>query len=195
MNYDNLYYRYFYPFPTLTTDRLILRKLTKNDAQSLYEYCSSSRAAQYSLWTPHSSVSETKSFLKYLVHSAHRGEYMTWGIVLKSSGELIGTCGYTYTDDDFKIAELGYGIKEKHYGNGYATEAMKAVIDYGFCTVGFVRQYAKVMVGNTPSVKLLERLGFIHEGNLKKGIIAKDKATDVSIYAMCDDDYEKIINK
>ena len=184
-----MYSRYFKPFPTLETERLILRKLNKHDAEDLYEYCKSYKSARFSKWQPHESVAVTKSFINYSLGLAKRGEYFTWGIELKSNGKLIGTCSYNNIDNEYKIAEIGYGLTEAYQGKGYAKEAVSAILEYGFCTVGFIRMYAQVVKENIQSVNLLEALGFECEGLLKNGVYLKGTPADVFIFGMTDKAY------
>ena len=184
-----MYSRYFKPFPTLETERLILRKLNKHDAEDLYEYCKSYKSARFSKWQPHESVAVTKSFINYSLNQAKRGEYFTWGIELKSTGKLIGTCSYNNVDNEYKIAEIGYGLTEAYHGNGYAKEAVEKILEYGFCTVGFIRMYAQVVKENISSINLLETIGFECEGLLKNGVYLKGTPADVFIFGITDSAY------
>lgn len=189
-----MYSKFFKPFPTLETERLILRKLNKHDAEDLYEYCKSYKSARYSKWEPHESVAVTKSFINYSLNRAKRGEYFTWGIELKSTGKLIGTCSYTNVDGDYKIAEIGYGLTESYHGNGYASEAVGKILEYGFCTIGFIRMYAQVVKENIPSINLLETVGFECEGLLKNGVYLKGNPQDLFIFGITDSAYAKKMN-
>lgn len=190
-----LYKKYFYPFPTLSTERLILRQLSKSDAPSLFKYCSSPTSAKFGAWRLHESVEETKSYIKWLLKSAKQGEYFTWGIVLKENGQLIGTCSYSEVDPVFKVAEIGYGIQKAYQGNGYAKEAVGKIVEYGFCTVGFQKMYARIMKENERSQNLVEKLRFGKEGFIKKGVYAHGKAKDIYIYGITDDEYQDFIKE
>lgn len=188
-----LYKKYFYPFPTLQTERLVLRRLFKSDAADLFEYCASPTSARFGTWSIHEDISDTKSYINALLKSQRRGEYFTWGIIEKSSGKLIGTCSYTEVDTDFKVCEIGYGLIKKYWGNGYAREAVSKIIEYGFCTVGFQKITARVIKENTRSINLVKSLGFCCEGFIKKGVSVRDCPKDVYIFGMTDDEYENIV--
>lgn len=190
-----LYKKYFYPFPTLITDRLVLRQLSKSDAPVLFKYCSSPASAKYGAWRLHESVDETKSYIKWLLKSAKQGEYFTWGIVLKESGQLIGTCSYSEVDSAFKVAEIGYGILNAYQGNGYAKEAVAKIVEYGFCTVGFQKMIARIMKENERSQNLVEKLGFCKEGFIKKGVYAHGNAKDIYMYGITDEEYQNLIKE
>ena len=190
-----MYTQFFKPFPTIETDRLILRKIKKSDAKDLYEYCSSEVSAKYSLWEPHEDLGVTRQYISWLLRSEKRGEYFTWGIELKSSGKLIGTVSLPSIDKDYKVAEIGYGIIDSYWGNGYASEAIKAIMEYGFCTVGFICINAKIMKENSASVRVASAVGMQCDGLLRNGVYCKGKAHDVYVFSMLDTDYKELLEK
>lgn len=190
-----MYTQFFKPFPTIETDRLILRKIKKSDAKDLYEYCSSEVSARYSLWEPHEDLGVTRQYISWLLRSEKRGEYFTWGIELKSSGKLIGTVSLPSIDKDYKVAEIGYGIIDSYWGNGYASEAIKAIMEYGFCTVGFICINAKIMKENSASVRVASAVGMQCDGLLRNGVYCKGKAHDVYVFSMIDTDYKEMLEK
>ena len=190
-----MYAKYFRPFPSLETDRLILRKVKKSDVGDIYEYCRSPISAKFADWQPHESISVTKQYISWLLSSARKGEYMTWVIELKATGEVIGTCSFTNMDKDFRVAEIGYGIKNAFWGKGYASEAVRAVFDYGFCNIGLVRIFARIMKNNVRSVHLARSVGMECEGLMKKAVWCKGAPHDLYYYAITDDDYRIIIEE
>lgn len=190
-----MYTQFFKPFPIIETDRLILRKIKKSDAKDLYEYCSSEVSARYSLWEPHEDLGVTRQYISWLLRSEKRGEYFTWGIELKSSGKLIGTVSLPSIDKDYKVAEIGYGIIDSYWGNGYASEAIKAIMEYGFCTVGFICINAKIMKENSASVRVASAVGMQCDGLLRNGVYCKGKAHDVYVFSMLDTDYKELLEK
>ena len=190
-----MYTQFFKPFPTIETDRLILRKIKKSDAKDLYEYCSSEVSARYSLWEPHEDLGVTRQYISWLLRSEKRGEYFTWGIELKSSGKLIGTVSLPSIDKDYKVAEIGYGIIDSYWGNGYASEAIKAIMEYGFCTVGFICINAKIMKENSASVRVASAVGMQCDGLLRNGVYCKGKSHDVYVFSMLDTDYKEVLEK
>lgn len=188
-----MYFKYFKPFPVLETERLVLRKLKKSDYSDLYEYCSDPISCRFSDWEIHSDENVTKQFIKGQLSLERRGEYFIWCIELKESSKVIGTVSITDIDRHFKVAELGYGIQKKYWGNGYATEAVEALVDYMFCTVGVQRLCARIVTSNLTSVRLATRLNMECDGLLRKGVYLKDKAHDVYVYSITDTDYVRIL--
>lgn len=190
-----MYSQFFKPFPTIETDRLILRKLKRSDLRDLYEYCSNPVSSKYSMWRPHGNIGETRQYIAWLLHSEKRGEYFTWGIELKGQDKLIGTVSFTNIDNDYKIAEIGYGISNKFWGNGYASEAVKAILDFGFCTMGFICINAKIMKENIASVRMANQVGMQCDGLLRNGIYCKGQAHDVYVFSITDNDYKQLLEQ
>ncbi len=190
-----MYLKYFKPFPYIETERLILRKVKKSDAADLYEYCRSSISAKFADWAPHENLGVTKQYISWLLSSVRRGEYMTWVIEIKETGKVIGTCSFTSMDKSFRVAEIGYGIISSYWGKGFATEAVSAIMEYGFCTIGLCRIFARIMKENVRSIHLASRVGMECEGFMKKAVWCKEAPHDLYYYAITDDMYENIIQE
>ena len=170
--------------PTLETQRLLLRKMTPNDAKDMYEYSSKREVTKYLSWTEHESEEYTRQYLKFLKSKYKKGEYLDWGITLKSTGKLIGTAGFTSLDQDNFKGEIGYVLNPEYSGNGYATEAVKAVLDYAFNNLCLNRIEARVMEGNLLSVKLLEKIGMTYEGKGEKELFVKGEFKSILHFSL-----------
>ncbi len=188
-----MYATYFKPFPTLTTPRLILRKVQKKDLDDIYEYCRLPSSCKYAQWQPHEDRGVTKQYLAWLFSAMRHGAYFTWVIELRETGRVIGTCSFVNMDEEYKIAEIGYGIGKRFWGNGYATEAVRAVMDYGFTRVGLLKVNARIMRENLSSVRLAGRVGMSCEGIQRKGVYAKKQAHDLYLFGITDEDYKQLL--
>ncbi len=169
--------------PLLETPRLILRKVKKSDAQDMYEYFSDADVSRYLTWDIHESLKYTKKYLKYLVGQYKTGEYLDWAIVLKDSGKVIGTVGYTALGLQHAKCEIGYVLNKNYWGMGFATEAVCKVLDYSFNEIEFNRVEARVIEGNTASASVLEKCGLLYEGTFKDEVFVKGKFYNVKHYA------------
>lgn len=176
--------------PTLGTERLILRRLTKHDAEDMYEYSSDPEVPRFLTWTPHEDILYTRRYIKYIISQYKTGEYTDWAITLKDSGKMIGTCGFTSVDIANSKAEIGYVLHGGYRGCGYASEAVSRILEHSFDTLELNRIEARVMEGNLPSVKLLTSLGFRHEGTGIKELYVKDKFVNVMHFALCREECE-----
>ncbi len=181
--------------PTLYTQRLIIRSLSILDADDMYEYAKTPYVGPTAGWPPHTSIQETMSIIKAMSTIKTPFELGTWAIVLKSLNKMIGTIElYNYTPH-FK-AELGYSINPAFWGYGYATEAAKEVMAYGFEFLDLKRIEVGTFVDNYQSQRVCEKLGFQKEGIARNGYVRYDgKIFDKMIFGMTNEEYKKIYNK
>lgn len=177
--------------PILETERLVLRKITRTDASDMYEYSSVPEVSEYLTWSPHESLAYTKKYIKYIISQYKNGEYLDWAITLKNSGKMIGTCGFTSVDINNSSVEIGYVLNVNYHNNGYATEAVKELLEHTFTYLDFNRVVARVMEGNNASVKLLDKFGFRHEGTGVDELYVKGKFVNVMHFALCKNEYIK----
>jgi RimJ/RimL family protein N-acetyltransferase len=117
-------------------------------------------------WKPHQSLEETKDFVKGRIDAWNRGDDFTWAVT-KRDGSLIGGIGLRIRDREFK-AELGYLIGRPYWGRGYATEALRAVVQWALQQAQVFRVWAVCDVENAASARVLEKCGFEKEGLLRK---------------------------
>lgn len=143
------------------TDRLILRRYTKDDLNDLFEYLSDEEVVKFEPYKPQT-IDEVKANLEWRIGT---GEMIA--VELKNSHKLIGN---VYLGKrEFESLELGYVFNRGYWGHGYATESCKALIRRAF-SEGIHRIYAECDPLNTSSWRLLETLGFIREAHLRKNV-------------------------
>ena len=166
-------YKIFSNSPTLSTERLVLRGMRNYDAEDMYEYASRAEVTKFLLWTEHKSLAYTKEYLKYIESRYAVGDFYDWAVTLKESGKMIGTCGFAKIDTVNNSAELGYVLSPDYHRKGIAAEAAETVIRFGFETLGLHRIEARFMEGNTPSLRVMEKLGMTFEGYEKESVFVK----------------------
>lgn len=174
----------FSDLPVLETERLILRKLHWDDTEDIFEYASDPEVPKYSSWSVHDSIEDTKNFLNAVMAQYKNHEVAPWGIVDKADKKLIGTCGFV----DFMIegnrAEIGYALSRNYWGKGYMTEAVRAVIDFGFRTMQLNRIEARCNIENIASARVMEKVGMKFEGILREHLFAKGNYHDLKMYSI-----------
>ena len=147
--------------PIIETERLVLRPVTLDDAEAMFEYASDKETTRYTFPT-NQSLEETKNNIAqfYLANPLGR-----WGIELKSSGEFIGTIDLHKMDTVLKKAAIGYIIQKKYWNQGLTTEANRAVIELAFEKIGMNKLDAFHDKDNPASGKVMEKSGmrFSHE--------------------------------
>ncbi|MBQ4282934.1 MAG: GNAT family N-acetyltransferase [Lachnospira sp.] len=149
--------------PILETERLILRPLTVQDAQDIYDrWTSDERVAKYMRWSTHKSVEETKEWLLMEEEGNSKAEHYNWGFVLKSTGELIG-CGGIFYNKDKCAYELGYNTMYDYWRQGYTTEAAKRMLDFGIQQLGVYEYVCCHATDNPASGAVMRKCGFEYE--------------------------------
>ena len=182
---------FFARLPILQTDRLILRKLTMRDASDMYRYCQDREVARHVLWEAHSSILETRAYLRYILYQYRNGEPGSWGIVLRDTGRVIGTIGYMSYSPDNATVEVGYSLAREQWGKGLMTEALRAVIDESFRTLKLHRIEAMHFTDNPASGRVMEKCGMTHEGHMRERICCKGQFRDVEMWGILRKDWER----
>ena len=179
----------FSKIPTIETDRLILRKIVIDDVEDMYEYSKESSVTQYLTWSPHVDVTYTLEYVNYLQSRYRSGDFFDWGVVLKDTGKMIGTCGFTRFDYANNSAEIGYVLNSDYYGRGIATEASARVIKFGFEMLDLNRIECRYIVGNDASRRVMEKNGMSFEGVRREGMLIKGVYRDIGVCSILKSDY------
>ena len=142
-------------YPTMETERLLLRPVTLDDGEEMFAYASDRENTRYTFPT-NQSLEETKNNIAqfYLANPLGR-----WGIELKSTGEFIGTIDLHKIDPVLKKAAIGYIINKKYWNQGFTTEANRAVIKLAFEKIGMNKLVALYDKDNPASGKVMEKSG------------------------------------
>ncbi len=181
----------FTRMPTIATDRLVLRKMHTYDYNDMYSYASRADLTEYLLWSPHSSSSYTKEYLKYVEKRYLVGDFYDFAVVEKEGGKMIGTCGFTKIDLQNKVAEIGYVLNPDFHNRGYATEAARAVIEFGFSRLGVNRIEARFMEGNDASLRVMQKLGMTLEGYMRNSMLVKGKYRTIGVCSILKSEYKQ----
>ena len=145
-------------FPILETKRLVLRKLEATDAKVLFENYSDEEIANNFLDEPLGDTKQASQFIEAFNEEFAKGKAITWAIALKNANKMIGTCSCML--ETSACAEIGYDLAKAHWGKGLMTEALEAMIGYGFNELGLETIKADTLSNNSRSINLLKRLEF-----------------------------------
>jgi ribosomal-protein-alanine N-acetyltransferase len=148
------------PFPTLTTERLILRKLNIQDGDEIMYLRSNDQVNAYIDRDKAITIQDAKDFIKKIENTLQNREGVYWAITFNTNDTLIGTICYYNFDLENNIAEVGYELNPSYHGQGVMQEAINKVIEYGFDVMGLNVMTAFPRIDNESSVKLLKRNGF-----------------------------------
>lgn len=173
----------------LETDRLILRPFILDDATRVQEIAGDKDVAKTTLNIPHPySLEAAKSWIKNHPTMIKNGTY-PFAIVLKTERIIVGTMTIR-VNEAHKKGELAYWVGKEYWGNGYATEAAKKVVRYGFEDLNLNRIWAKAMSKNPASIKVMKNIGMRKEGVLKQDMIKSGVLVDSDIYGLVKSDYK-----
>ncbi len=179
----------FGSLPPVETPRLILRKLTPDDAQDMFEYASDPEMTRYVAWSPHTSIESSQEFIAWVMNRYERGQVANWGVERKGGRKLIGTCGYGWWDVSNAHAEIGYALARRYWNQGLTTEAVKAVIAFGFQRMGLHRVQATCAIENIASARVMEKAGMQFEGVLRGYMLKKGVYFDQKMYSILRDEW------
>jgi ribosomal-protein-alanine N-acetyltransferase len=150
-------------YPTLETDRIVLKELMLENAPDIFKHFSDPCITESMDIDPCTSIQDAEEIIRF--HMEDQG--CRWGLFLKDGNELIGTCGFHCLELENEIkAEIGFDLSKDHWGRGLMNEAVTAIISYGFTTMNLRFIEATVEVENSRCQKLLERLRFVKADDL-----------------------------
>ncbi|REE78925.1 ribosomal-protein-alanine N-acetyltransferase [Paenibacillus taihuensis] len=171
-------------FPVLETERLRLREITEADAAEVFACFSNREVTQYYGQEPFESEEQAARLIGLFASNYENKRGIRWGIERKGSPGLMGTIGFNALVLPHRRAEIGYELHPAYWGSGYASEAVKRVITYGFENLGLARIGAVVFPENAPSISLLTRLGFQQEGVLRDYMVQGGRSHATNVYSM-----------
>lgn len=184
----------FKRFPRLETNRLVLREITMADAEWYLEHFSIKEIIRGQGYPAPKGMKGAREELQlYFVDLFKNRNGFRWGIELKGEESLIGSCGYyKWLKPDGRQAEIGYDLDRPYWGQGIMTEALTAIIDFGFQKMKLNRIELLAMPRNKRSIGLAGKLGFKKEGVLREySFDEKMRPADDVIFSMLRRDWVK----
>jgi [ribosomal protein S5]-alanine N-acetyltransferase len=147
-------------FPVLKTSRLILRRLVAEDRKALFILRNDEQVNRFIMRNRMTSETEAAAFIEKIWSNVDRGPDVYWAICLSAQPDLIGTVCLWNFSEDRKQAELGYELFPAFHGRGLMSEAVQAVLDYGFKDLGLTTVEAYTHKANLRSKKMLTKFQF-----------------------------------
>jgi RimJ/RimL family protein N-acetyltransferase len=170
--------------PTLETDRLILRKMTLDDAEAIFAYASDPEVTRYVTWETHHSIEDSRAFLELALDKYESGGEPDWGIVYKGDHHFVGACGLVTWETVHARAEVGFVLSREYWGRGLMPEAVRALFSFGFDMMNLNRIEARCIAENVASARVMEKAGMTHEGTLRQREYIKGAHRDMKLYAI-----------
>ena len=178
----------FSSLPVLETKRLRLRPLSMRDEKDMYRYASDPAVSRHVLWDAHESPRDTRCALRSAIRQYRSGAPGSFAIERRSDRRMIGTIGFMWINTEHRSAEVGYSLARDCWNQGYATEALHAVLRFGFDTLRLNRIEAQHETSNPASGRVMQKCGMTYEGTLRSRVFNKGHFSDVRLYAILRDD-------
>ena len=172
------------PTPTLHTARLRLRPFDDADADALFALHSSAEVLRYWDAPPWSERARAQPFITACRQMADDGTGARLAMDRAPEGTFIGWCSLTRWNPDYRSASLGYCLDDGAWGQGFATEAARALLQWGFDTLDLNRVQAETDTRNVMSARVLEKLGFVREGTLREDCVVNGEVSDSWVFGL-----------
>ena len=174
--------------PTLTSTRLVLRPLKPSDAADVQRLAGAKEIADTTMNIPHPYADGMAEAWIESAADAFRQREQAVLAITDSSGILVGAISLRIESGQGS-AELGYWIGLPYWGRGYATEAVRAMVRYGFDELGLNRIHAQHFARNPASGRVLEKAGFTHEGFHRARVLKNERFEDMHTFAVLRADF------
>lgn len=174
----------------IETQRLRLEEWNRKDAEDLFEYARNPNVGPAAGWKPHESIRESKQIIKKVFIPAG-----VWKITYKENGKAVGTISFSEDKrrPDINCKELGYSINEDYWGMGLMSEAVDAVIEYGFDVMKLEMMSITTGPDNMGSRRIIEKMGFVYEGTLRHSYKIYDNSIrDLRCYSLFKSEWLKV---
>ena len=177
--------------PIITTPRLVLRWISEDDIDALFEIFSDPQVMRYWSSGPLADRDAAAAMQREIADGNHSDVMWKWGIAQRDTNTVIGTATLFNLSLSNGRAEIGYAIGRPHWGKGYMNEALTALITHAFEAVNLRRLEADVDPRNDRSIRTLERLGFQREGFLRERWHVEGEIQDAFFYGLLRREWER----
>lgn len=170
----------------LHTQRLLIRNFTASDLEAFLAYRNDPEVAKYQSWSLPYPREKAEAFIREMqdVHAPRQGDWLQLALELKETGEMIGDVAFGVKEDDPRQCSVGFTIASAYQKNGYATEALTALLDYLFEDVDMHRVVADCDTKNAGSWKTLEKLGFRREAHFVESFLQGKEYSSEYFYGL-----------
>ena len=175
------------PPPILETERLILREMTAVDAEALFQVYCDPQWLRFWGFAADRNVLDTRTRIAHDRLANRRRVRLRWAITRRDDGQPIGSAGYYRFMPEHRRAEITYELCHSASGRGYMTEAVRAIVRFGFEHLGLHSIEAGIDPRNHASMAVVERVGFRREGYLRQNYLFAGEFCDTILYTMLDD--------
>ena len=164
---------------TIETNRLLLRLFKESDAPEVAKLCNNYNLYRNTLYLPYPySIEDALSWIKNHLVNFNDNKSYEFAITDKITGKLYGAIALT-NNQKFNNGEIGYWVGEEYWGNGYASEASKAILEYAFIEKRYHKVFARYFTSNLASGRVIEKIGMRKEGVLRDHVMKENEYIDL----------------
>ena len=174
----------FTPFPNLQTERLVLRRIVKEDVNEIFSLRSDKETMKYVPRPLAKNLEEAMEHIVLIDSRIETNEGINWAITIKNEPKLIGIIGHYRIKPEHFRAEIGYMLLPEYHGKGIITEAIKEVVKYGFEVMKLHSIEAIIDPENFASERVLQKNSFVKEAHLKENEFYDGRFLDTVIYSL-----------
>jgi ribosomal-protein-alanine N-acetyltransferase len=177
----------------IRTKRLLLREFREGDWKDIQRYAPDPKVVEFLPWGPNT-LEQTREFVTKTVaeQRAVPRDTFNLAIVLRKSGRVIGGVRIGIRSVKHRRGDIGYVLARDCWGKGYATEAARAIVAFGFTDLNLHRIYATCDVRNKASARVLEKAGMRREGRMRESAFLRGRWRDSLIYGVLEQEWKKL---
>lgn len=179
-------------FPVLETERLHLVNICPCYTKDLYDILSRDNVTRYYGVDSLESIDEAAELVEQIQTLFRQGRSIRWGLVLKETGQFIGTAGLNNIHYWNKKADIGYELHPDFWRKGFMSEAVCCILEYAFEVMELYRIGAVTYPENIPSIRLLKKLSFQQEGILRGYLQQSGRSHDVIMHSLLKPEWGKL---
>lgn len=179
-----------FPTPTLQTARLLLRPFAEGDTEAIYALQSNARVLRYWDSPPWTERARADAFISACRKMAEEGSGARFAIENRDDKAFVGWCSMFLWNPVYRSIGIGYCFDEPAWGKGYATEAVRAMLQWAYGALDLNRVEAELDTRNAASARVLEKLGFEREGLRREDCIVSGEVSDSWIYGLLRRDWK-----
>lgn len=177
----------FQPFPVLTTERLTLRQIRESDKNELF-YMRSHPGLMHFVPRPLAqNVDDAVTLINLITENTEKNEAINFAVTITGEDKLIGMCGYHRIQKEHFRAEIGYMLHHDYHGKKVMEEAVNRIVRFGFEDMKLHSIEAVISPENIPSIKLIEKCGFVKEAHFKDKEFVKGAFRDLLYFSKLTD--------
>jgi [ribosomal protein S5]-alanine N-acetyltransferase len=152
------------PFVPLDTPRMALVALTLDHAPAVFEYASDPEICGLVAWPRHETLEASRRLVARSMVGYAEGGHYEWGLLRRADQAFLGSCGFGEVDVARGVGDIGFVLAKPYWGQGYATEAAAAVLQFGFVHLGLRLIEAHALAENAASLRVMAKLGLRYHG-------------------------------